>query len=687
MCPQNCGMEVAVEGGTPVDLRGSQGHPFNKGWLCVKGRAALDLLNSSRRLKSPFVRKNGNLVPVEWDEAFEFASKRLLMIRDQHGPQALAIYHGEGVGHQEIKYYMKRLANVYGTPNFMGVGSLCNAARTMADSLTLGGVTKPDIPNTRLLIIWGGNPMASHEPVTPREISRLKKHGGQLVVIDPRETELASKADLHLSVRPGTDEFLALNMLHVILREDLWDRAFTDRWVHGFDALYEKVREDAYSPERGENHTGVGADLVRRVARDYARTKPASLSMGNGLEHHKNGVSAMRLISMMKAITGNLDVPGGDLFTPKPRLKNMWTTLPEPDTPPLGSDRYPLFCSLRKEARALSLPGAILEEQPYPVKGMIIAGGNPSLEWPNSGRVREALRRLEFLMVVDIVDSPDSRYADVVLPASTFLERDEHHVDVYHNLHSVMLRRQVIEPLCGLPDQMIWVKLAECMGFGEHFPWKSCREGIDYLLSELGITYSDLVLSGGIHDYEERRYRKYEKGGFNTPTGKVEVRSERLKAFGYDPSPVRGDIFDYTGESEAYSPEAYSPEAYSPEAYSPEAYPLALITGGNLLPYLHWQYRYISRLRKMAREPLFEIHPDTASRYGLNDGEMTEVETAHGKIELKACVTEKIGRDIVQLPEGWEEANANELTSFEDADPISGFPNLKGLRCRIRKVD
>ncbi len=666
MCPQGCGLEVTVKDGKPVQLKGSKKHPFNKGWLCVKGRAALDLFHSPNRLQTPLIRKQGKFIPVTWEEALKFATEKLQQIKEQYGPQSLALYHGEGVGHQEIKYYMKRFANVYGTPNFMGVGSLCNAARTMADSIAFGGVTKPDIPNTAFLIIWGGNPFSSNEPVPPGDINRFKKRGGQMVVIDPKKTDLASKADFHMAVRPGRDEVLALNMLHIMLREELWHKPFTDKWVHGFDQLYDTVKDDRFSPEKGEALTGVPADLVRQATRAYAGAKPASLSMGNGLEHHANGISTMRLISIMKAITGNLDIPGGDLFTPKPGLKDIRTPLPEPDTPPIGSDRYPLFCHFRKEGRALSLPRAILEEQPYPVRGMIIVGGNPSLEWPESRRVREALRRLDFLMVVDIVQSPDSRHAHVVLPACTFLERDEHHVDVYHNLHTIVLRRQVVEPVSGIPDQMIWVKLAEHMGFGKYFPWKSCKQGIDYLLSDLQVTYSDLVSKNGIHEYEERRYRKYAEQGFNTPTGKVEILSERLKRFGYDPFPIREDVFDSAPEQDGF--------------------PLSLSTGGNLLCYLHWQYRYIPGLRKMAPEPLFDVHPKTASRYGIAEGDMAEVQTPHGAIRLKASLSETIRHDTIHIPEGWEEANANILTSLEDTDPVSGFPNLKSIGCRIRKL-
>jgi len=666
MCDHGCGLEVTVEDGQPVSLRGSKGHPFNKGWLCVKGRAALDFLYSPQRLSSPLIRRNGKLVPIEWEDALAHAAEKLNWVKDQFGPQSLAIYHGEGVGHQEIKYYMKRFANVYGTPNFMGVGSFCNASRTLAEVLTFGGLTKPDIPNTHFLIIWGGNPLVSHEPIPPKELTRLKKRGGQIAVVDPRETETALKADYHLAIKPGLDEILILNMLHIIFREELWDKEFTARWVHGFQRFFQTVRQDRFSPENGRELTGIQPDLVRQVARSYAQTKPASIFTGNGLEHHSFGVSTMRLLAILKAITGNLDVPGGDLFTPRPKLQDMTTPLPEPSVPPLGSEKFPLFCQLRKEAHAMCLPEAILEERPYPIKGMIIAGGNPSLEWPNSSVIRKALRKLEFLMVIDVVRSPDCQYASVVLPACTFLERDEHRINVYQNLACITLRQKVIDPIHGLPDQLIWIKLAKHMGFADYFPWQNIQEGINDLLGPLKLSFESLSDHGGVYEYEKRRYGKYESQGFHTPTGKVEIESERLKSLGYDPFPIRDNVLHHVKCSDQF--------------------PLFLTTGGNLLCYLHWQYRYIPKLRKISPEPMLEVHPRTALQYGIVEGETAEVQTAHGKIRLKAHLTTRIRPDTIHIPQGWEEANVNELTGMKDADPLSGFPNLKSLKCRIQKI-
>jgi anaerobic selenocysteine-containing dehydrogenase len=237
---------------------------------------------------------------------------------------------------------------------------------------------------------------------------------------------------------------------------------------------------------------------------------------------------------------------------------------------------------------------------------------------------------------------------------------------VYLNLAHITLRRQVVNPLFGLPDQMIWVKLAKAMGFGDYFPWKTCRETIDHLLSDSGLSHEKLVSQGGIHEYEKRRYKKYEAQGFHTPSGKVEILSERLRDAGYDPFPIREEVLQ--------------------TARGDEAFPLFLTTGGNLLPYLHWQYRYIPRLRKMAPEPMCEIHPDTAAEWDISDGDLCKLETRSGAIRLKARVTPKIRLDTIHIPQGWEEANANELSSGIGPDPVSGFPNLKSLRCRVQKI-
>jgi len=183
----------------------------------------------------------------------------------------------------------------------------------------------------------------------------------------------------------------------------------------------------------------------------------------------------------------------------------------------------------------------------------------------------------------------------------------------------------------------------------------------------MGESFESLAAEGGVHEYAERGYRQYEKEGFNTPSGKVEIFSGRLKKMGYDPSPVRRDMVANPGDGA-------------------EPFPLMLTTGGNLLPYTHWQYRYLPRLNKRASEPLLEIHPDTAAAFGISDSDRVEVVTETGTIRIKARLSGTIRPGTLHVAQGWESSNANRLTSVRNSDPISGFPNLKSLRCRVRKI-
>ena len=436
--------------------------------------------------------------------------------------------------------------------------------------------------------------------------------------------------------------------------------------AQGFDDFHKTLIQDKFKPENSVILTRVSPEKVRTLARLYSASSAAGIFTGNGLEHHGHGTYTMRLLAILKAISGNLDIPGGDIFTPKPRLNDITKPLPPSDVPAIGAEKYPLFWKLRHEANALSLTDAVLDEKPYPIRGLIIAGGNPSIEWPDSTRTRQALKKLEFLMVIDVVQSPDSRFAHVLLPACTFLERDEHQVSVYQNLANINLRRQAVEPMYGLPDQMIWIKLAKAMGLGEYFPWSDCRKGIDHILSGMGLDYESLDEQGGIYCYGDREYQKHERKGFNTPTGKVEIEPTLLKELGLPSSPIRVD--------------ALNPQKIDSTSS------LILTTGANLLAYLHWQYRYLPRLRKMAPKPHLEMHPVTAEEHGFDEDELVEVQTRYGRLTLNAHLTERILPDTVHLAQGWEEANANELTGLDQMDPVSGFPNLKSLECSLHKI-
>lgn len=652
MCDHGCGMEVVVEGEWPKEIRGWKEHPFNKGWLCIKGMAALDLFYSPHRIRSPLVRSGDQLIEVCWDKAFSIIKDKLFEIKGKYGPQALAIYQGEGVGHQEIKQFIQRFANVFGTPNFSSVGSICNTSRTLGERLTLGDLSKPDIPNTSCLLIWGGNPFASNEPYIPSEIHKLKKRGGKLIVIDPRKTQTANKADLFLQPMPGTDRILAINLLHVIFREGLWDKEFARRWIRDSDKFIGLISQEDFSPKRWEEVTKVPETLVYKCAWEFMKSKPNCIFTGNGIEHHTDGVKTAILIALIKAFSGNIDKKGGDLFTPRPNLVDISHPRPLPETEAIGAKEFPLFYKLRREANIISIIKAILTKRPYEIKAMIVCGGNLSMEMPQSHKVVQALKELEFLLVIDVVQSPDMRYAHMVLPSCTFLERDELKFYVYQNLPYIALRRGVVDPVYGMPDQMIWTRLGWEMGFEEYFPWKHITESIDYRLKDMGLSYKDLISLGGLYQYWDRTYEGYVEAGFSTPSKMVEIDLSVL-------------------------------EDLLPSKWEEKQGPLILTTGANLLPYTHWQFRYIPKLKRWAPEPFCEIHPETASMHGIKDSGFIKVKTIYGEIKLKAKVREEVLPGVLNIPQGFEEANVNNLTGLDERDPHSGFPNLKSLKCSL----
>lgn len=314
------------------------------------------------------------------------------------------------------------------------------------------------------------------------------------------------------------------------------------------------------------------------------------------------------------------------------------------------------------------LPDVLLQNHPYPIKGMIISASNPLLTWPNSRKVEAALKQLEFLVVMDIFMTETARLAHIVLPAATFLERTEL-CDYYGTIHGipyVTLRKKVIDVPEAWPDLKFWFELAKRMGYGEYFPWKDVEEAIDYALKPTGLTVEKLMQHSQGIPFGSIRYDQYKEKGFPTPSGKVKIYSETLKSLGHDPLPIHR-------ESPLFRPELA------------KGYPLHLTTGARTLEYLHSELRHIPELKKKHPEPFAEIHSETARKYGIANGDRMEVETVIDSIKIKAHITEDIIPGVINLPHGWAEANVNLLTTCRPGDPISGAPLLKSSFCRIRK--
>jgi len=680
MCHMGCGLDVYVDTDRNriVRVRGMKEHPLNEGFMCAKAAVIPDFVHHPDRLRRPLKRVGEKLVEVSWREALNLIRDRLLEIRRGYGPESVAGIFGFPIllGSLPLVTFIRRFYDVFGTPNVVSPESMCYRNQIIAHLVTLGKFCIPDIRRSNCIVVWGKNLHAS-QPVWAKWLEERLRDGARLIVIDPRRTRAAEKADIHLRPRPGTDAALALALINVIIEEGLYDRDFVDRWTVGFEKLAERAAE--YRPGRVEEITGVPSKLIVEAARMYATTKPACIVQGtNALDQTSSGFHTARAIAILQAITGNVDVPGGFVRISRPRL----APVRKPELLkklPLGVERYPLFYEvmgrLFGEGHPQPLLDAIIEGDPYPVKAAIINASNPVITWPNTNKVRRALEKLEFLVVMDLFMTETAEYADLVLPACTFLERTE--VVEYYALWGVpyvMARKQAIKPLFdSWSDMRFFMELARIMGYGEHFPWKDELEYYDYVLKPSGISMKTLLEDHpeGIK-FGDYMYREYEARGFKTPSGKIELYSSVLERSGYDPLP-------------RYIEPSEGPMA-RPDLF--KRYPLVLFTGLRQLPFTHSQLRNVERLRSLEPEPTVEIHPETAEKYGVRDGQLVYIESPRGRVKMRAKVSDKVIPEAVGVPHGWPgEACQNILTKDDAESDVVGYPTLKSLLCRIYPAD
>ncbi len=669
MCHPRCGLNVHVENGRILKVEPMPEHPFNL--PCAKARAIPELVYSPERLNNPLRKVGGEFREITWNEAFEFVAQRLVDIKDKYGAKSIVMHTGRAFVGSITSPIIRRWGDVLGTPNFTSGGSFCFLARTIGFILTAGDhICSHYDSSNRCAVLWGDNPTESN-PELANRIRAVQAGGSKLIVVDPRVIPLARGADIHAQLRPGTDCALALSMLNVIITEGLIDKDFVEQWTVGFDELAKHV--EAYPPEKIEEVTWVSSETIRDMAQTYAINKPASISLGISMDHSTNGIQAIRAITALMAVTGNISISGGNIILP-PRMPwpNLRVEQNVDDDVPIGID-YPLFTRYaRQEQQTTPLLDVMLTEKPYPIKALLNFGSNLALTWPDTNKVKKAFEKLEFFVVCDIFLTDTAKMADVVLPGVTFIEKAD--LRDYRNLGLPLFLKKdkVLEPIGNsMEDWKIVAGIAKRMGYGDYFPWESTEELFRYLLEPSGITLDELSQKpGGIY-YGEEISRRYLNEGFHTPSKKVELYSSLLKEYGYDPLPTFYDPPENPVSTPALARE----------------YPLILVTGVRVLPYQHSQYHNIPSLRKMTPEPYVEIHPQTAVSLGINHGDMTRVETSKGSIRLKANLTRDILPGVVAVLHGWSEANANLLTSMdrENCDPVSGYPGLRQTLCRVVK--
>ena len=671
-----CGINVDLEDDKIVEITPMKKFPFNKGNLCPKGYASKELQYHPERLKYPLKKVVDRWVRITWDEALTYIVEKLLDITSQYGSESLCLVTGDCKLNESEWHLIKRFMNLFGTQNIVTPATVCQYPRSFVDILTVGSPFHRyfDLTKTDFILCWGSNPSVSHFSTTWMDILRARNRGAKLAVIDPRVTDTAAIADIHIQPRPGTDGALALGILNVIIEERIYDESFVERWTVGFEGLVELVKD--FTPEKVEEITWVPKHMIERIARKYATKEKACMFLGNSLDHSTNGIQSMRAIDLIIIITGHLDISGGNIFFPSIPLADISLSgkLPK-DVSKIGIEEYPLF---NAGIQMGALMDALITEKPYPIKAMIVNYMNPMLSWPDTRNVEKGLRNLDLLVVMDLFMTPTAELANIVLPAATFFERTRllthcgrPSLSGGKTTSYITLAQKIVEPSWECrSDWKFWVGLARKLGYHRYFQWRDIEDMIEEQLTSTGFTVKDLKMHPeGVYYGTSKEHRNYEKIGFKTPSGKAEIHSSIFEKFGYDPLPT-------------YKEPMESPVSNPILA---DKYPLILFTGGKVRAYTQSSWRALKGLKRLEPYPIVEINEKTAEELEIRNDEKVIVETLRGSIKVNARVTDKILPGVVHVQHGWPEGNANLLTDYTMRDPVLGCMALKTMLCRIQK--
>lgn len=675
-----CGLDVYVKDGKIIKVAGTKEAPQNAGTLCCKGAATRQYVYSPDRVLTPLrrigERGEGRFEAITWDEALDEIVSRLNAIKTEHGAESVIFYAGYA---KWFRAYLQRFCYDFGSPNYMTESSTCATAMTMAHMLTYGAPAGPDWNNAQCMMVWANNPSAT-KSLNLKNILKQLDRGLKLIVVDPRVTDIAQKADVHLQLRPGTDGALALAMGHVIVEEGLYDKEFVAEWTVGFEAYKQLVAE--MTPERAAEITGVPAEKIVQAARLYATNSPASIHFSAApVVHNTNGVQNYRAVFCLIGLTGNLDIAGGNRFN-KPSIAHMPGGFPTreaeftkagclKDLPPrIGNDRFPVWARLTPQAQACDVPRAIATGKPYPLKAIFCLGLNHRM-FADSQDYIDSLCKLDFIVDADLFLTDSAKYADIVLPVASSIERRELRC---WPMGRIMFSQPCIEPLGeARSDVDILCELARRFGFDDELLTSGTEACTDWILEPSGITVAELdKFPGGmkVPGAKPPAQKKYLKNGFNTPSGKVEFLSSILDEYdleGYDSVPV-------------YREPAMSPVA-TPELA--EEFPLVLNTGSRLPMLQHSRTFRVPWNRALCPDPKADINPADAAELGISDGEWIDIVTPHGQVTVRAHLTGMVRKGDVHLYHDWPQANANDLLDGDYLDPISGFPGYRSSLCKL----
>lgn len=717
-CHQNCGVLAYVKDGKVLYAEGDPNHPTNQGGLCARGNQAMTFLDNPSRVNYPLKRagKKGEnkWERVTWDQALTEIAAKLNQIKEESGAEAVAACAGTL---RTDDWARRRFLNAFGTPNGFHNALLCWIPTFMVETALSGwSPFETDLGGSKCVIMWGFNPGAASMPGAHGYFDLQTMTGIKLIVVDPRYSETAAHADLWLPLRPGSDTALSLAMINVIINERLYDQNFVATWCEGFEELSEHIQQ--YSPEWAAEETWLTPDQIREAARMYATNTPGNIQWGCTWDQlGKTAGAGMHARAILRAICGNLDVPGGDgmpgpaAYITDEELECNYLLPDEVKERQIGADKYKMttwpgygrLAEISKErwgkaftaewmceAHGPSVFKAILTGVPYQVRALFVSGSNPLSSYGDAKMTYAAIKQVEFLVVLDYFITPTALQADFILPVAGAMERPVIHTN-YGVTDSVVGNQRAIEPMYErMTDFNIWRAIGLACGQSEEiWPYERLEDEFMHVLSPLNLpisSYDDFVERFRMYYPPLQQAKHLKRGYFCTASGKVELKVSVFEEFGLPGLPT------YLGPTEN--------EKDDPEVA--EEYPLVLTTGGGFMPFHHSEHFNNPIIRYIKPEPFFTINPKTAEKLNISEGDWCWIETRRGRIKQRANVEPGLDPRVIYTQRGWWfperthegdqpfgcfESNTNVLTTVDDehCDPLTGCWGNRGLLCKVYK--
>jgi anaerobic selenocysteine-containing dehydrogenase len=722
LCEACCGLELKVDDGKIISIRGHEADVFSAGYICPKGVALKDLHEDPDRLRAPLIKRNGEFVEASWEEAFAEIERRLPAVIAAHGRDSVALSLGNPAAHKiGLLLYGPKLMKALGTKSIFSASTLDQMPKHLSSGLVFGhmfSIPIPDIVRTDYLLMLGANPMASNGslwtvPDFRGKAKALRARGGKLVVIDPRRTETAALADEHHFIRPGADVFLLLGMVHTLFDENLVRLGRVAPYVSGVDAVQSAVQP--FAPEKLADRCGIPAADIRRLARELAAAPRAAVYGRIGTCTQEYGTLVSWLVDVLNTLTGHLDEPGGAMFAKAAAFAGNTA-----GTPGIGRG----VITGRHKSRVSGAPEVfgelpitcMAEEMETPgsgqIRALITIGSNPVLSSPNGPRLAAALDQLDFMVSMDIYVNETSRHADVILPAPSALE-DSHYDVAFPQLswrnHARYSTAVFDMPQSQLPEWETLLKLtAIVQGRGAQADVAQLdAEQFGREATKLFADKADAVIEATAHLKGPSRIldmalRSGPYGdGFGTKPGGLNLAKVQAIAGGVDLGELTPRVPELlrtpSGKIEL-APAALLTDLQRPARDLARQAPSMVIIGRREVRSNNSWMHNLPLLAKGPERCTALVHPTDAQRLGLADGAMARISSRGGSIEARVQLSDDMMQGVVSLPHGWGHslpgarlslaaqrpgANLNDLLDEDWRDPLSGNAVLSGIAVEL----